>query len=92
MAHQITLKEIKKAAELVVGFSNKYMYDFRLEKDIHNGNQFYHFKLTLTLYFDQRTKNTKYEFYAHTKKELVMKMLDLDDINDFEYCFMPFCF
>lgn len=87
--HPITLKEIKKAAVLVVGHANALAYRLKLEKDMHNGVNPYHFKLTLTVYHKNRTSNLKYEFYADTKKGLIVNMLNLNNIDEFEACFVP---
>lgn len=89
--HSITLKEIKQAAAMVVGQANAHAYQLKLEKDIHNGVSLHRFKLTLTVYHKNRTKNLKYEFFARNKKELVMLMLNLNHPDELEYCFQPMC-
>lgn len=88
--HSITLKEIKKAADMVVGFENAIAAQLKLEKDIHNGVQLHRFKLTLTVYHKNRTRNLKYEFYGKNKKDLVLNMLDLQDESELEFAFTPF--
>ena len=82
--HSITLKEIKQASVAIVGYANAQAYHLKLEKDIYNGNALFHFKLTLTVYHKNRTNNLKYEFYADTKKGLILNMLDLKDIEEFD--------
>ena len=89
--HSITLKEIKQAAAMVVGQENAYAYQLKLEKDMHNGVVLHRFKLTLTVYHKNKTRNLKYEFYARNKKELVMNMLNLSHADELEYCFQPQC-
>lgn len=90
--HSITLKEIKKAAVMVVGQNNAMNYHLKLEKDKYNGNSvLFHFKLTLTVYGKNRTSNIKYEFYADNKKKLIMNMLNLTSPDELAYCFQPVC-
>lgn len=87
--HSITLKEIKKAAIMVVGQANQILHQIKLEKDMHNGVALHRFKLTITVYSKNRTANVKYEFYASNKKTLVMNMLNLTHPDELEYCFQP---
>lgn len=90
--HSITLKEIKKAAVMVVGQNNAITHSLKLEKDKYNSNSvLFHFKLTLTVYGKNRTSNIKYEFFADTKKKLIMNMLNLSSPDELEYCFQPVC-
>ncbi|HAU4290854.1 TPA: hypothetical protein ACQVKY_005269, partial [Serratia marcescens] len=87
--HSITLKEIKKAAVIVVGQANQILHQVKLEKDMHNGVALHRFKLTVTVYAKNRTANIKYEFYASNKKTLVMNMLNLTHPDELEHCFEP---
>jgi hypothetical protein len=91
--HSITLREIKKAAVMVVGQNNAISYHLKLEKDKYNSNSvLFHFKLTLTVYGKNRTANIKYEYFADTKKQLIINMLNLNGPDELEHCFEPFCF
>jgi hypothetical protein len=82
--HKIKLSDLKIAAKAIVGSSNAQAYKMKIEKDVHNTNAMFHFKLTLTVYHKNRTSNIKYEYYSDTKVGLLMNMLDLKDINEFD--------
>ena len=92
--HKAKLSDIHKAAKSIVGHSNSVAAQIKLEKDMHNGNTLFHFKLTITVYGKNRTANTKYEYFADTKEKLLCLMLDLNDISEYdrELFFAPFCF
>lgn len=88
------MSDIKKAAQSIVGRSNSVAAQIKLEKDMHNGNTLFHFKLTITVYGKNRTANTKYEYFADTKEAMLCLMLSLNDISEYdrETFFMPLCF
>lgn len=92
--HKVKLSDIKQAVNSIVGSGQSVAAQIKLEKDMHNGNTLFHFKLTITVYGKNRTANTKYEYYADTKEQLLVLMLDLNDISEYdrETFFMPFCF
>ena len=92
--HRAKLSDIKKAAQSIVGRSNSVAAQIKLEKDMHNGNTLFHFKLTITVYGKNRTANIKHEFFADTKEKLLCVMLSLNDISEYdrEIFFEPFCF
>lgn len=68
--HSITLKEIKKAAIMVVGQANQILHQIKLEKDMHNGVALHHFKLTITVYSKNRTANVSMSSMPQTRKLL----------------------
>lgn len=92
--HKAKLSDIKKAAQWIVDKNNRIAAQIKLEKDMHNGNTLFHFKLTITVYGKNRTANTKYEYYADTKEKILCLMLNLKDISEYdrELFFAPFCF
>lgn len=92
MKHSVTLTELKKAAVRIVGYENAIGYRMKLEKDEHNGEQRYHFKLTLSIYKNKRTQVKQFIYYADTKKQLLMNMMELESEDEIAYCFEPFCF
>ncbi len=90
--HNITLTEIKKAAEFIVGKNEFIACSIRLEKDKFSGTNLYHFKLVLSVPSKNRTQVKQYIYYADTKKGLIINMLNLKNIDEFEYFFDPICF
>lgn len=86
----ITLRNIKTAADLFIETEYRKSYNFNLEKNKRNNNRNYKLKLTLTTLCSKRGLKINYEFFADTKKQLVLNIFDLEHQDDLTNYFEKF--